>query len=69
MILFPLRQCKLVELSRSNTIISRSGMQLFNEHLMRRIDEEYRINQFYKAEKMTDWLTVQGYGVNVKRVH
>ena len=41
---------------------------MFNECLMRLIDEEYTRHPFYGVERMTDWLQDQGYAVNGKRV-
>jgi putative transposase len=62
------RQCALVGLSRSGYYYQAQGETAYNEHLMRLMDEEYTRHPFYGVERMTGWLTCQGYGVNAKRV-
>jgi putative transposase len=62
------RQCALVGLSRSGYYYQARGETAYNEQLMRIMDEEYIRHPFYGVERMTGWLTRQGYGVNAKRV-
>ena len=64
------RQCELIGLPRASYY---RGAALGEEtpenlHLMRLIDEEYTRHPFYGSRKMRDWLLMQGYAVNRKRV-
>ena len=41
---------------------------IFNETLMRLLDEQYTRTPFYGVAKMTEWLRTKGYQVNRKRI-
>lgn len=63
------QQCELVGLPRSSfyyePMVTESEENL---RLMRQIDELYLKRPFYGSPRMTDWLRVQGFSVNEKRV-
>lgn len=63
------RQCELLGLNRSSYYYRKKGSEdAYNLTLMRLIDEEYTRRPFYGSRKLTNWLNVQGYEVNRKRV-
>jgi len=63
-----MRQCSLLDLSRSSCYYQPYRDDSYNELLMRLIDEEYTRHPFYGREQLTNWLDSQGYHVNPKRV-
>jgi putative transposase len=62
------RQCGLLELSRSTFCDHPAGENPYNLGLMRLIDEEFTRRPFYGVARMTARLRGMGYGVNPKRV-
>ena len=62
------RQCGLLELSRSTFYYQPLGENAYNLALMRLIDEQFTKRPFYGVPRMTVSLRRIGYGVNPKRV-
>jgi putative transposase len=62
------RQCQLLDLSRSGLYYQSVGESAENLHMMRLIDAEYTRHPFYGYRKITHWLRKEGYPVNKKRV-
>jgi putative transposase len=62
------RQCGLLELSRSTFYYRPVGEDAYNLALMRRIDEQFTKRPFYGVPRMTASLRRMGYGVNPERV-
>jgi putative transposase len=62
------RQCGLLELSRSTFYYQPVGEDAYNLALMRRIDEQFTKRPFYGVPRMTASLRRMGYEVNPKRV-
>ena len=62
------RQCGLLELSRSTFYYQPLGENASNLALMRLIDEQFTKRPFYGVPRMTASLRRLGYGVNPKRV-
>ena len=62
------RQCGLLELSRSTFYYQPVGEDDYNLALMRLIDEQFTKRPFYGVPRMTESLRRMGYGVNPKRV-
>jgi len=62
------RQCELLTLNRGSFYYRRSGETLYNEQLMRLLDEQYIETPFYGINKMTKWLHLKKHYVNHKRV-
>jgi putative transposase len=62
------RQCGLLELSRSTFYYQPVGEDAYNLELMRLIDEQFTKRPFYGVPRMTASLRMMGYGVNPKRV-
>jgi putative transposase len=62
------RQCDLLGLNRSSLYYKPHCQTEYNEHLMKRIDEQYNDTPFYGIDKMTEWLCRQGHHVNPKRI-
>lgn len=62
------RQCELVGISRSTYYHEPAGETPDNLKLMRVIDEQHLRCPFFGRRQMTDWLRLQGYQVNEKRV-
>ena len=62
------RQCELLGLNRGSLYYRRSGETLYNEKLMRLLDEQYIETPFYGIDKMTKWLHSKKHVVNHKRV-
>jgi putative transposase len=62
------RQCGLLELSRSTFYYQPAGENPYNLALMRLIDEQFTKRPFYGVPRMTARLRVLGHGVNPKRV-
>ena len=68
MMMSVVRQCGLLELSRSTFYYQPVGEDAYNLALMRRIDEQFTKRPFYGVPRMTASLRMMGYGVNPKRV-
>jgi putative transposase len=68
MMMSVVRQCGLLELSRSTFYYEPEGENVFNLGLMRLIDEQFTKRPFYGVPRMTASLRRIGYGVNPKRV-
>ena len=62
------RQCDLLEVSRSSWYYHPRGESPENLLLMRLLDEQYLRTPFYGIRRMTAWLRQQGQRVNAKRV-
>jgi putative transposase len=62
------RQCGLLELSRSTFYYRPVGEAAYNLGLMRLIDEQFTKRPFYGVPRMTACLRAMGFGVNPKRV-
>ena len=62
------RQCELLEVSRSTYYHEPAGESPENLELMRIIDEQHLRCPFFGRRQMTNWLRLQGYKVNEKRV-
>jgi len=62
------RQCQLLDLSRSSLYYQPQGESQENLHLMRLLDEQYTRTPFYGVLKMSEWLGTKGYVVTPKRV-
>lgn len=62
------RQCRLLELSRSTFYYQAEGEAPYNLALMRMIDEQFTRRPFYGVMRMTARLRAMGHGVNPKRV-
>ena len=62
------RQCALLELPRSSFYRQSKPETERNLTLMRVIDETYLAYPFFGSRQMRDWLRLQGYCVNRKRV-
>ena len=62
------RQCGLLELSRSTFYYRPVGEAAYNLGLMRLIDEQFTKRPFYGVPRMTACLRAMGCGVNPKRV-
>ena len=62
------RQCELLDLSRSSYYYQPIGEDEENRLVMRLIDAEYTERPFYGYRKITHSLRQQGYVVNKKRV-
>lgn len=63
-----MRQCQLLDLSRSSYYYVAQAESEENRLLMRLLDEQYTKTPFYGSPRMTAWLQQQGYAVNHKRV-
>ena len=62
------RQCELLGISRSSYYQEPAGESPENLDLLRVIDEQHLRCPFFGRRQMTDWLRLQGYQVNEKRV-
>ena len=62
------RQCDLLNVSRSSVYYSPAETSEDEHELMRLMDKQYLRTPFYGSRKMTAWLRRQGYPVNRKRV-
>lgn len=62
------RQCELLGISRSTYYHEPAGESPENIELMRVIDQQHLQCPFFGRRQMTDWLRLQGYNVNEKRV-
>jgi len=62
------RQCNLLDISRSGLYYQPVGISGEDLTLMKLIDRQYLATPFYGARKIAAWLKSQNYGVNRKRV-
>jgi len=62
------RQCRLLDISRSGVYYKPIGISEGDLTIMKLIDRQYLVTPFYGARRMAAWLKKQGYGVNRKRV-
>ena len=62
------RQCQLVNISRSSFYFQAQGDSSLNLDLMRLIDEQFLQTPFFGSRQMTRWLRRQGHLVDRKRV-
>jgi len=62
------RQCELLNVSRSSVYYSPVGASEYELELMGLMDKQYLRTPFYGSRKMAAWLRSQGYSVNRKRV-
>ncbi len=62
------RQCRLLDISRSGVYCKPIGISEGDLTIMKLIDRQYLVTPFYGARRMAAWLKKQGYGVNRKRV-
>jgi len=63
-----IRQCRLLDISRSGLYYQPVGISQEGLTLMKMIDRQYLVTPFYGARKMAAWLKSQGHKVNRKRV-
>ena len=62
------RQCRLLDISRSGLYYQPIGISEEDLTLMKLIDHQYLVAPFYGARKIAAWLKGQNYSVNRKRV-
>jgi len=62
------RQCRLLDISRSGLYYQPKGISEEDLTLMKLIDRQYLATPFYGARKIAAWLKSQGQRVNRKRV-
>ncbi len=62
------RQCRLLDISRSGLYYQPKGISGEDLTLMKLIDRQYLATPFYGARKIAAWLKGQNYSVNRKRV-
>ena len=62
------RQCRLLDISRSGLYYQPVGISEEDLTLMKLIDRQYLATPFYGARKIAAWLKSQGHQVNRKRV-
>ena len=62
------RQCELLDLSRSTFYYLPTPDERLNQELMRRLDEEYTKHPFFGSRKLTVRLRKAGFAVNRKRI-
>ena len=62
------RQCRLLDISRSGIYYQPKGISEEDLTLMKLIDRQYLATPFYGARKIAAWLKSQGQWVNRKRV-
>jgi putative transposase len=62
------RQCRLLDISRSGLYYQPKGISEEYLTLMKLIDRQYLATPFYGARKIAAWLKSQNYSVNRKRV-
>ncbi len=63
-----IRQCRLLDISRSSLYYQPKGISEEDLALMKLTDRQYLITPFYGARKIAAWLKGQNYSVNRKRV-
>jgi putative transposase len=62
------RQCALLDLSRSSVYYRPTEVAASDLELMALMDRQYLLTPFYGSRRMAAWLRAQGYPVNRKRV-
>ena len=62
------RQCELLNISRSSAYYSPVQADEYELELMGLVDKQYLLTPFYGSRKMAVWLRGQGHQVNRKRV-
>ena len=62
------RQCRLLDISRSGLYYQPVEVSEEDLTVMKMIDRQYLATPFYGARKIAAWLKNQGYRVNRKRV-
>ncbi len=62
------RQCALLDISRSGLYYQPKGISEEDLTLMKLVDRQYLVTPFYGARKIAAWLKSQGQRVNRKRV-
>jgi len=62
------RQCELLDISRSGLYYQPAGISEEDLTLMKLIDRQYLTTPFYGARRLAVWLKNQGYRVNRKRI-
>jgi len=62
------RQCRLLDISRSGLYYQPKGISEEDLILMKLIDRQYLATPFYGARKIAAWLKSQSHQVNRKRV-
>jgi len=62
------RQCSLLDISRSGLYYQPVGISEDDIILMKLIDRQYLVTPFYGARKIAAWLKSQEYSVNRKRI-
>ena len=62
------RQCALLDLSRSSVYYRHTEVDQSDLELMALMDRQYLVTPFYGSRRMAAWLRGQGYPVNRKRV-
>jgi len=62
------RQCRLLDISRSGLYYQPKGISEEDLTLMKLIDRQYLATPFYGARKIAAWLKSEGHQVNRKRV-
>ena len=62
------RQCRLLDISRSGLYYRPVGVSQEDRDLMQLLDQQYLATPFYGSRRMTAWLRSQGYPVGRKRV-
>jgi putative transposase len=62
------RQCRLLDISRSGLYYQPKAISEEDLNLMKLIDRQYLLTPFFGSRKMAVWLAGQGYVVNRKRV-
>ena len=62
------RQCELLDISRSSAYYSPVQVDEYELELMGLVDKQYLLTPFYGSRKMAVWLRGQGHQVNRKRV-
>ena len=62
------RQCALLDISRSSVYYRSKGTSPEDLALMKRIDQQYLATPFYGSRRMMVWLSRQGHQVSRKRV-
>ena len=62
------RQCELLEISRSSYYYEPCSESAENLAIMRQIDEQYLETPFYGSRRMTAYLQAEGHPVNHKRI-
>ena len=63
-----LRQCALLDISRSSLYYRRNGTSPEDLAVMKAIDQQFLVTPFYGSRRMTVWLSRQGYSLSRKRV-